>query len=301
MVNGSRLFGPALAAILISAAGEAACFFLNGVSFFAVLVALLAMRLPPRSPRGRHAPVLHGLREGIAYVAGSVPIRSILVLVSLVSLVGLPYSVLLPIYAREQLGGDPRAYGLLMTAPGVGALVASVLIAWLGLRRAVVRIAVGPILAGACVVGFSLAPSLWVGLPCLFGVGFGLMLLLNTSNTLLQSLVPDAMRGRVLSFYTMSFLGMAPLGSLILGSAADALSVTTVLAGAGVLCLFAGLAFAIHMPRWRSMVRAQLRARPGRLMSPTFPARTELEGRDDAAAGMAPGPGDSTTTQRPAV
>jgi MFS family permease len=299
MVNGARLFGPALAANLIAFAGEEACFFVNGVSFLAVLVALLAMRLPPRPPIGRHAPVLHGLREGFGYVAASVPIRSTLLLVSLVSLVGLPYAVLLPIYARETHGNDPTLYGRLMTAGGVGALAASVLIAWLGLRYSLYRIAGGPLLTGASLIGFALAPSLWVALACLFGAGFGFMLLLNTSNTLLQSLVPDEMRGRVLSFYTMSFLGMAPAGSLIMGSAADAVGVTTVLAVAGFLCLFAGLAFAVHMPRWRPAVRAQLRRRPTDLTPPTFPARTELEGREDAATAGIVGTvaGDGTVVQ----
>lgn len=283
MVNGSRLFGPALAAILIAWAGEAACFFLNGVSFLAVLVALVAMRLPLRPPAEVRTPVLHGLREGFAYVSGSPPIRSILLLVSLVSIIGLPYAVLLPIYARERLDGDPRMYGLLMTFPGVGALAASVLIAWMGLRHALRRVAAGPVLTGLSLVGFAFANPFWLALVCLFGTGFGLMLLLNTSNTLLQSLAPDRLRGRVLSFYTMSFLGMAPIGSLLMGSAADVFDVTTVFAAAGVLSVFAGSVFGVHMPRWRPLVRAQLGvARPAGV-PPVFPTRTELEGRQEAA------------------
>jgi MFS family permease len=205
-------------------------------------------------------------------------------LVSLVSLVGLPYSVLLPIYARETHGDNPRLYGELMTAGGVGALAASLVIAWLGLRHSLYRITAGPVLTGVCLVGFAISPTLWLALACLFGAGFGFMLLLNTSNTLLQSLVPDEMRGRVLSFYAMSFLGMAPVGSLIMGTAADAVGVTTVLAASGVLCAFAGVAFGFHMPRWRPAVRAQLRRPRADLTPPTFPARTELEGRDDATA-----------------
>jgi MFS family permease len=283
MVNGSRLFGPTLAAVLIATTGEAGCFFLNGVSFLAVLLALMAMRLPPRPAPGVRQPVWHGLREGFVYVAGHAPIRAILILVSAVSLLGLPYAVLLPIYARETFGDDPTHYGLLMTAPGVGALVASLVIAWLGLRFSMLRIAGGPVLTGACLLGFSAIDSLALSLAFLFGAGVGIMFLLNTSNTLLQSLVPDAMRGRVLSFYTMSFLGMAPLGSLILGSLADAVGVRVVIAAAGVLCAVAGGLFWTRIHEWRPLVRAQILGSAATTSLPTFPVRTELEGRADAA------------------
>jgi MFS family permease len=282
MVNGSRLFGPSLAALLIATTGEAGCFFLNGFSFLAVLLALVAMRLPAPPPSGPREPVLHGLKEGFRYVANHAPIRAILVIVSVVSFVGLPYTVLLPVYARENMGDSPTAYGLLMTAPGVGALVASIVIAWMGLKKSFLRVAGGPILTGACLVGFSATDSLGPNLAFLFGAGCGIMFLLNTSNTLLQSLVPDHMRGRVLSFYAMSFLGMSPLGSLVLGGAADAIGIRFVILIVGGFCILAGSLFATRMGRWRTEVRAQLR---GPLTPPTFPARTELEAREDATAG----------------
>ncbi len=286
MVNGSRLFGPALAAVLIAVAGEAGCFFVNGVSFLTVLAALAAMRLPPRPVAGRNAPVLHGLREGFAYVAGTAHVRALLMLVSVVSLAGLPYAVLLPIYARETLGDNPAGYGLLMTAPGVGALAASLVVAWQGMRHAAARVAIGPLVTGACFVGFAAVNSPRIGLGFLFGVGFGILLLLSTTNALLQALVPDAIRGRVLSFYAMSFLGMAPLGSLVAGGAADWVGVRSVIAVAGGICLLAGLTFAVHLPRWRPLVKAQLRpwAVPDGL--PPVPARTDLEGQLDAATAL---------------
>ena len=209
----------------------------------------------------------------------------ILLVVSVVSLFGLPYAVLLPIYARETMGDNPRGYGLLMTAPGVGALTASLIIAWLGLRFALERIAAGPALTGICLIGFAATKSLGAGLPFLFGVGFGLMLLLNTSNTLLQSLVPDHFRGRVLSFYTMSFLGMAPLGSLLLGMAADALGVTKVFAISGAFCLASGIVVGLRTRTWRSSLAKQLSPH-GLPPPPTFPARTELEAREDAVSGV---------------
>jgi MFS family permease len=289
MVNGSRLFGPALAAVLIAWAGEAACFFLNGVSFLAVLVALAAMQLPTRPAAGRHLPVFQGLREGFAFIAKSPPIRALLLLVSLISFAGLPYTVLLPIYARERLGGDPHSFGILMTAPGVGALAASFLIAWLGLRHALRRVAAGPIVMGVSLIGFATANPFWLALVCLFGTGFGLMLLLNTSNTLLQSLVPDRMRGRVLSFYTMSFLGMAPIGSLLMGSVADLVATSFVFAAAGGLSLLAGISFGIRVPKWRPIVREQIRAQRAAPVPPVFPSRTEFESREEAALEKPPG------------
>jgi MFS family permease len=288
MVNGSRLFGPTLAALLITSTGEAGCFFLNGISFLAVLIALRAMRLPPRPITDVRKPVLHGLREGMRYVAGHAPIRALLVLVGVVSFVGLPYSVLLPVYARETMGDRPTAYGLLMTAPGVGALAASLVIAWLGLRHAFLRVALGPVVTGVCLIGFAATKTLWWNLPFLFGAGVGIMFLLNTSNTLLQSLVPDAMRGRVLSFYTMSFLGMAPLGSLVLGAAADAIGVRQVVMIAGSVCLAAGAAFAVWMGRWLPALHSHLASAATTLTPPTFPARTDLEAREDAATGIGP-------------
>jgi MFS family permease len=275
MANGSRLFGPALAAELIATTGEAGCFLLNGISFFAVLLALIAMRLQPRPAASKRTPLLEGLREGWTYVTRDEPIRSMLLLVSLVSLVGLPYAVLLPNYVRETLGDDPHYYGWLMTSAAVGAFAATILIAWLGLRFALLRVATGPILTGICLVGFATANTLVVALPCLFGAGFGIMLLLNTTNTLLQSLVPDTMRGRVLSFYTMAFLGMAPLGSLVMGSAADAISLTGVLGVAGVLCVIGGFTFWFRMARWRNIVESQLCSAPKKPVAPLFPARTE--------------------------
>ena len=290
IVNGSRLFGPTLAAYLITFSGEAGCFFLNGISFLAVLIALLAMKLSPRPAPAVRKPVLHGLREGFQYVAGHGPIRAILIMVGVISFVGLPYAVLLPIYARETMGDDPSGYGKLMTAPAVGMLVASLLIAWMGFRHSFYRIACGSMLTGACLIGFAMTNPLWPNLTFLFGAGFGMILLLNTSNMLVQALVPDEMRGRVLSFYAMSFLGMAPLGSLLLGAAADIVGVREVLSVSGAFCLLAGAIFAMRMGRWRPAVRAHLKASRAALTPPTFPARTELEAREDATAGVAPPP-----------
>jgi MFS family permease len=285
MVTAARLSGPTLAATIIAVTGESGCFFVNGISFLAVLLALIAMRLPPRVTASHRMPMWRGLRDGFAYVVGSGPVREVLLLVCVVSLVGMPYAVLLPIYVRETLGDNPHGYGLLMTAPGIGMLTASLIVAWLGLRFARARIAVGPALTGICMIGFATTSSLAVELAFLSGVGFGLMLLLNTSNTLLQSLVPDHVRGRVLSFYAMAFLGMAPLGSLVLGAAADAVGIANVLIFSGISCLIAGTVFAARTRTWRTTLAKQLSLLSSAPL-PTFPVPTELEAGDDAVTGI---------------
>jgi MFS family permease len=283
MVNGARLFGPALAALLIASVGEEACFFINGLSFLAVLAALLAMRLPPRPPQPAPQPVWHGLREGFDYVRRSTPIRAVLWQVALVSLVGLPYAMLLPLYVQQFYGGAPRVYGLLMTAPGVGAFAAGVYLAWAGLDGILTRLWTSPILAGLCLIGFSLAPNLWLAVPLLFGAGVCFLTLLNQSNTLLQTCADEDKRGRVLSFYTLAFLGMAPLGSLMIGSVASAIGVVNALRWGGVVIALGGLMFAVRMPRWRDEVCADLKLRKPAVAPPTFPARSELEARADQA------------------
>jgi len=261
MVNGARLFAPALAALLIAWLNEGACFLVNAFSFVAVLVALLAMRID-HPPAPLHRPsLMQGLREGFHYVAGSPPIRSVLLVVSLVSLFGLSYSLLIPVYVRKYLDGSESTYGWLMTAPGVGAFAAGLWLAWRGLKGALARIAWSPILAGACLAGFALRPPLIPALALLFGSGFGFLTLLNSCNTLLQTYADEDKRGRVLSFYSMAFLGMSPLGSLLIGALAQSTDAVVAMGIGGIACATGGIYFHFARHRWQDEVRAAIRAK----------------------------------------
>jgi MFS family permease len=256
IVNGSRLVRPALAGLLLAETSAGFCFLVNGLSYLAVLAALLAMRLPARPRPAVRDRVLAGLREGLAYGLGFVPIRSILLLLSLVSLMGMSYSVLLPVFASDVLGGGPTTYGLLGAASGIGALVAALLLAArhsvLGLGR---WIALAPALFGAALVGFSFSKSLWLSLPLLMAVGFAMMAQMASSNTVLQTIVDEDKRGRVMSLYTMAFLGTAPLGSLLAGWLADRVGPQETVRLGGACCVLGSLLFLTQLQRLREMVR----------------------------------------------
>jgi MFS family permease len=256
LVNGARLVGPSVAGLLIAVAGEGWCFLLDAVSYLAVVAALLAMRVTPRPRAPAHAPLGERLREGFAYAFGFAPIRALLVLLALVSFMGMPYSVLMPIFAAEHLGGGPSTLGFLTGASGVGALVGALYLASrktvLGLGRTIVLAAC---LFGAGLIGFALSRSLWVSLLFLLLTGFGMMVQMAASNTILQTIVAEDKRGRVMSFYSMAFQGVAPFGSLFAGLLArEAGAPATVVVG-GVACLVGALVFARQLPRLRPLVR----------------------------------------------
>jgi MFS family permease len=256
LVNGTRLVGPLLAGLALWLTSPGVCFLANGLSYLAVLAALLAMRVPPRRRAPHHVGLLRGLHEGARYAFGFAPVRSILILLALVSLTGMTYSVLLPVFASEVLHGEAGTLGLLTGASGLGALAAAVALA---ARRTVLGlgkwIVLAPALFGLGLVGFSLADSLWLALPLLTVVGFAMMAQMAASNTVLQTIVPEDRRGRVMSYYTMAFLGMAPLGSLLGGALADLVGAPVVVRWAGACCLAGSLAFALQLPRLRDLVR----------------------------------------------
>jgi MFS family permease len=256
MVNGSRLIGPALAGLLLAQTSAGVCFLVNDLSYLAVLVALLAMRLEPRPLLRHRGRVLAGLREGLAYALGFSPIRAILLLLALIGLMGMSYSVLFPAFAREVLQGGPSTFGLRSAASGVGALTGALLLASrqsvLGLGR---WIALTPAIFGAALVGFSISRTLWLSLPLLAVTGFAVMVQMAASNTVLQTIVEEDKRGRVMSLYTMAFLGTAPLGSLLAGWLAEVIGApNTVLLG-GSCCAAGSLLFAMQLPRLREKVR----------------------------------------------
>lgn len=256
MVNAARLIGPAIAGMVIAASGEGFCFLADGLSYLAVIASLLAMRIRPQVAHRAHRRVREELREGWEYVTRSVPIRSILLLLGLVSLMGMPYTVLMPIFASKVLHGGPHTLGFLMAATGVGALVGAVTLAVrrtvLGLGR---RIVVATVLFGASLIAFSLSHMLWLSMLILTVTGFGMMQQMASSNTILQTIVEDEKRGRVMAFYSMAFLGMSPFGSLMAGVLAARIGAPETVLFGGVATLAGSVWFARRLPRIREMVR----------------------------------------------
>ncbi len=256
MVNASRLVGPAVAGVVIAAWGEGFCFLFDGISFLAVIGSLLAMKITAEPPRATQRNVWRELHEGWRYVVDSVAIRSILLLLALVSLLGFPYSVLMPIFASDVLGGGPHTLGFLMAASGVGALVGAILLAMrksvLGLGR---YIAICAALFGASLIGFSLSRMLWLSLILMATTGYGFMQQMASSNTVLQTIVQDEKRGRVMAFYGMAFLGMAPFGSLLAGGLAARIGAPATLFWCGVVVVISSLWFMRQLPAIRAEVR----------------------------------------------
>jgi MFS family permease len=245
MFNGARFLGPSVAGLLIAAVGEGICFLLNGLSYLAVIAALLAMKLSPVHSESMKANMLHDFKEGLAYTFGSQPIRSILLLLALTSFMGVPYAVLMPAFARDILHGGPHTLGFLMSATGAGALLGAI---YLASRRSIIGLGkIIPITAGIFgmgLIGFSLSRILWLSLLLMFIAGFGIMVQVASSNTLLQTIVDDNMRGRVMSFFAVSFMGMAPFGSLLAGSLAGMMGVANTLMMGGICCVIGATVYA---------------------------------------------------------
>jgi MFS family permease len=257
MVNVARLLGPSLGGVLIATIGEGWCFLLDGLSYLAVIIALLAMTVAPRQRQAQTGGTMgQQLREGWTYVAGFLPIRYILLLLALVSLVGMPYTVLMPVVATEMLGGGPTTLGLLMAAVGVGALTGAVVLAArksvLGLGR-VIPLAAG--VFGVGLIAFSFSHLLWLSMACLVVTGLGFMVQMASSNTLLQTIVDEDKRGRVMSFYTMAVMGITPFGSLLAGSVAHAIGSAATLRLGGIGCVVGALWFAQSLPALRHELR----------------------------------------------
>ncbi|HJQ32366.1 MAG TPA: MFS transporter [Pyrinomonadaceae bacterium] len=257
MVNASRLLGPSLGGVVIAAVGEGWCFMIDAVSYVAVIASLLLMKVVPREMKGaREANVLGQLREGFSYAARFAPIRKVLLLLALVSLVGMPYTVLMPVFADEVLRGGPNTLGLLMAASGVGALVGAM---FLAARRSVLGLGKYiPLMAaafGAGLVAFSFSRVLWLSLVLMVVTGLGFMVQMAASNTLLQTIVDEDKRGRVMSFYTMAFMGTAPFGSLLAGGVAERIGAPLTLLFGGLGCVVGALWFALALPALRRDVR----------------------------------------------
>ena len=256
MFNGARLVGPSIAGILIAAVGEGYCFLLNAISYIPVVMALLAMRIRPQERPNRVPHAVRDLKEGFKYAFGFPPIRSVLLLLALISLVGMPYSVLMPVFAKSILHGDSHTMGFLVGASGIGALIGAIYLASRKNVRGLSRvIAVAAGVFGLGLVAFSFSRSLPLSLALMVITGFGMITQMASSNTVLQTIVDEDKRGRVMAFYTMSLRGMSPFGSLMAGGLAASIGAPNTLLVGGLCCVLGALWFGKNLTTWRKLVR----------------------------------------------
>lgn len=255
LVNSARLIGPSLAGVLIAVVGEGICFLLNAVSYLAAIFALLAMTAQADNKKPAAKGILRELKEGIAYAVNFVPVRDVLLLLSLVSLVGMPYTVLMPVFVRDILRGGPETLGFLMAASGFGALFAGL---YLASRKDLLQleklITAAPIILGAGLVLLAFTRSFLFALIIMLVTGTGMITQIAGSNTLIQSVVADDKRGRVMSFFTFAFVGTAPFGSLLAGGLAQYLGVRTIFFICGLCCLAGALVFGRRLPAIRKEI-----------------------------------------------
>lgn len=258
MVNVARLIGPTIAGLVIAASSEGYCFLIDGMSYLAVIASLLLMQIvPPAIVLNQARPsMMIQMREGWDFVVSFIPIRSILLLFAITSLMGIPFTVLMPIFASKVLHGGPHTLGFLMGAAGTGALVAALSLAF---RRSVVGLTkIVPMAAmtfGTGLILFGLSHVLWLSMSMMLIVGFGMMMGMASSNTIIQTLVKENMRGRVMSYYTMAFVGMAPFGSLLAGGLAHWFSAPIAITLTGSCCIVGGLWFSTQLPAMRRVMR----------------------------------------------
>jgi MFS family permease len=256
MFNASRIIGPSIGGAVIAAVGEGWCFILDAVSYVAVIVSLLAMRLPARPPQRERARIVDELRGGFGYVFGFAPVRELLLNVALVGTMGMPYAVLMPVFAAKVLHGDAGTQGLLMGASGVGALAGTVYLASrhtvVGLGKVIVA---STLMLSAGLIVFSFSHTLLVSLAVLPFVGAGMMLQAASANTILQTVVEEELRGRVMAFYSVAVLGTMPIGSLIAGIVANRIGAPRTIFIGAIACIFAALWFASRRPLLARHVR----------------------------------------------
>ena len=258
MFNGARIVGPAIAGILVATVGEGWCFFLNAVSYIAVIAGILMMKITPVI-RPRIGSTFSNIAEGFTFVAKTPPIRALLLLLGLISLMAMPYAVLMPIFADKILKGGSDTLGYLMGASGAGALAAALVLASrkevFGLGRWVAFASGG---LGISLILFSFSNIFWLSMILLVPVGFSIMTQMSSSNTLIQAMVPDELRGRVMSVYSMMFMGMAPLGALTAGSLAGYLGAPNTVALGGIICIIGSIFFSWRLPKLRPKGREMI-------------------------------------------
>jgi MFS family permease len=256
LFNGARFVGPTVAGVLLAAAGEAPCFLLNGISYVAVVVAYAKIRVAARAPSGTPSALWHEIALGFRYAFGSLATRRPLLLLAALSLFSAPWQSLMPIYAAERLAGDSSTLGLLIGAVGVGAFAATVFLAVRGTVRGLGRvIAICSVAAALALTAFALSGTLWLSLALLALFGFGLVASVASANTILQTVADEDKRGRIISIYVMTFLGVAPISNFVAGSVAEAFGAHWALLGCGLALTAATGWFAWNLPSWRAALR----------------------------------------------
>lgn len=260
MFNGARIVGPAIAGILVAKIGEGWCFFANGISYIAVLAGLFAMKVKPFQPAPASIGALETIREGFSYVGRTLPIRAIVQLIAVISFAGMPYTVLMPIFADQILHSGAQGLGILMGATGIGALIGALLLAsrttltgftiWIPMAAAAFAVSL---------IGFAGSSSMVLSCVAVLLAGFAVMVQIGASNTLIQSMVPDHLRGRAMSVYSMMYLGVGPLGAMAAGFAADAYGVRITTVAGAIICLIASGLFALKIPTIRPIARQLVR------------------------------------------
>ncbi len=270
MFNGARVVGPAIAGVLVAKIGEGWCFFANGISYIAVIIGLLLMRLERAAPQVRSGSPSQNMLEGFSFVRKTGPVRAILLLLGLVSFVGMPYAVLMPIFADRILHSGARGLGILMGATGVGALLGALTLAarsgLKGLGRWVGYACAG---FGVSLALFAFSRSFWTSVILLLPVGFSMMVQMASSNTLIQVMVPDRLRGRVMAVYSMMFMGMAPFGAFFAGSLADRFGAPRTVELGALGCLVGSLAYLLYLPDLRVEARRLINAQSVGSSSPS--------------------------------
>jgi MFS family permease len=257
LANGARLIGPAIAGLVIAGFGEGGCFLIDGLSYLAVIASLLMMRIQPLATRPNKAGMLEQMREGWQYVSGFRPVRALLLLVALLALMGYPYNVLLPVFAGQVLHGGPTTLGWLTAASGVGALGSGLSLAFRKSTEGLTRmLQIAAAALGGGLILFGLSRTLWLSMGLMVLIGFGMMQVFSASNTLIQTLVPEDKRGRVMSYFVMAMFGTAPFGSLLAGALAQRIGAPNTVFVTGAFCLAGSLWFGLERPGVQAVIQA---------------------------------------------
>jgi MFS family permease len=244
MYNSARLLGPAFAGFVIAAVGEGICFLFNGISYIAVIIALMAMRLSPKVRELREANFIQGFKEGIKYASGIIPIRYTLLLLALISFIANPYLVLMPVFAKEVLGGGAVTLGYLVGCSGLGALIGAIFIAsQKNNHRLAEFIFWGAFISGLGFFFFSISKALWLSLISVFVISFGIMMIIAFCNILIQTIVDDDKRGRVMALHILALMGMTPFGNLLLGSLSSRISAPHTFMIVGIIVVLGAFAY----------------------------------------------------------